>query len=72
MLIISCIREKSLLPAEVVLPKRLLAAMGSSPHAKDSLNLFGKSKATDSTATGHSRHNMTFTRFRFILIVALL
>lgn len=72
MLIMSCIGEKGLLPAEVVLPNRLFAAMASSPHAKDSLNLSGKSKATDLTATGYSRHNATFTRFRFILVVALL
>lgn len=47
MLIISCIAEKSPLPAEVVLPNRPSAAMASSPGAKDdSFNLFRKSKGT--------------------------
>lgn len=59
MLIVSCIGEKGLLSAEVGLPNRLLAAMASSPHAKDSLNLSGKIKTTDLTATGYSRHNVT-------------
>ena len=48
MLIISCLAEKSRLPAEAVLPNRPFAAMASSPGAKDdSFNSFGKSKATE-------------------------
>lgn len=72
MLITSWIGEKGVLPAEVVLPNRMLAATASSPQAKDSLNLSGKSKVTDLTGTGYSRYNVPLTRSRFILIVALL
>lgn len=48
MLVISCIAEKSRLPAETGLPNSPFAVMASSPGAEDaSFNAFGKSEATE-------------------------